>query len=322
MSIASALKFTQGAVSKKDFVPALSHFQISNGRVTGYDGKLSLSAPIALDLDCCPKATPFVNAVQACSETAQLAMTPAGKLSIRSGKFKAHVECLPVDTFPIVQPEGVPVAIDGGLLPALKTLYDFSAEDASRPWAAGVLLDGESAFATNNVILVESWLGYHFPYRVNLPRFTIREMLRIGEEPVGMQLTGESVTFHYSEGRWLRSQLNSLEWPDIRGLLNRAPMDPTGVPVVPDGLFEALETLKPFLQDSGQLFIVNGSVGTTMDPDVGTTVEVADMPRCSFNHKMLSMLDGVAQRADFAAWPQPVAFYGERLRGFIAGMKV
>jgi DNA polymerase III sliding clamp (beta) subunit (PCNA family) len=319
VSIATALKFAQGAVSKKDFVPALSHFQISNGRVTGYDGKLSLSAPIALDLECCPKAGPFVNAVQACQDTAQLAMTTGGKLTIRSGKFRAHVECLPVETFPVVEPEGIPVAIDGHLLPALKVLYEFSAEDASRPWAAGVLLDGASAFATNNVILIEAWLGYHFPYRVNLPRFTIREMLRIGEEPIGMQLTADSVTFHYSEHRWLRSQLNSIEWPDIRGMLDRVPAGPEEVPVVPDGLWEALETLAPFVSEIGQLYIGPDVVRTAAEE--GASVEVPGMPICSFNHKMLAMLEGVAARADFGLWPNPVPFYGERLRGLIAGMR-
>lgn len=319
MSIATALKFAQGAVSKKDFVPELTHFQIAHGRVTGFDGKMSLSAPIELDLDCCPKATPFVKAIEACTETAQLAMTTNGRLSVRSGKFRAFVECLPLETFPVVEPDGLPVAIDGNLLPALRTLYEFTAEDASRPWAAGVLLDGESAFATNNVILVESWLGYHFPYRVNLPRFTIREMLRIGEEPTGMQLTAESVTLHYSGNRWLRSQLNSLEWPDIRGLLAKAPENPELVPDVPEGLWEALTTLKPFVTELGQLFIGPDVVRTAVEE--GASVVVPGMPVCSFNHKMLSMLEGVAHRADFAAWPNPVAFYGERLRGFIAGMK-
>lgn len=319
MSIATALKFAQGAVSKKDFVPALTHFQLSNGRVTGYDGKLSLSAPIALDLDCCPKAAPFVNAVQACHDTAQLAMTAGGKLSIRSGKFRAHVECLPVETFPVVLPEGQAVAIDGNLLPALKVLYGFTAEDASRPWAAGILLDGGSAFATNNVILIEAWLGYHFPYRVNLPRYTIREMLRVGEEPIGMQLTADSVTFHYTEDRWMRSQLNSTEWPDIRNMLDRIPAAPATVPEVPEGLWEALDTLAPFVSELGQLFIGPDVVRTATED--GASVDVPGMPICSFNHKMLSMLQDVAQRADFAAWPNPVAFYGERLRGMLAGMR-
>ena len=319
MSILHALKFVQGAVSKKDFAPELTHFQISQGRVTGFDGKMSLSSPIELDLECCPKAAPFVNAVQACTETAQLAMTATERLSIRSGRFKAFLECLPVDTYPVIEPEGEPVAIDGDLLPALRVLYDISAEDASRPWAAGVLLDGDSAFATNNVILMERWLGYHFPHRVNLPRFAVREMLRIGEEPTGMQLTSTNVTFHYEGDRWLRSQLNSSEWPDVSTLLARTP-DPARVAPVPEMLWDALETLKPFVASIPQLFIEEGVVNTARED--GASVEVPGMPQCSFNHRMLCLLQPVAQRIGFDFWPQPVPFFGEKSRGFIAGMRM
>lgn len=319
MSIATALKFARGAVSKKEFVPALTHFQIAHGRVTGYNGSLSLSAPIDLDIDCCPKAAPFANAVEACEETAQLHLTPAGKLSIRSGKFRALLDCLPLEAFPVVMPEGQPVAIDGELLPALRRLYDFTAEDASRPWAAGILLDGGSAYASNNIVLIEYWLGYHFPFRVNVPRATIQEMLRIGEEPVGLQLTGNSATFHYEGDRWLRTQLNSIEWPDVAGLLDRA----TGsedAPLVPEDLFTALETLTPFVGDTGQLYFSSGLLCTSLDGE-GASVEIGDVPDCSYNVKMLKLLQPVAERIDFAAYPSPVPFYGERLRGFIAGMR-
>jgi DNA polymerase III sliding clamp (beta) subunit (PCNA family) len=318
VSILQALKFVQGAVSKKDYVPELTHFHIHQGRVTGYDGKLSLSAPIPLDLDCCPKAAPFVAAVQACTDTAQLSMTPTGRLSIRSGRFRANVECLTKE-FPLVQPDGIPVAIDGNLLPALRTLYAFTADDATRPWAAGVLLDGGTATATNNVVLVECWLGYHFPYRVNLPQFTIREMLRIGEEPIGMQLTATSITLHYTEGRWLHSQLNSSEWPDVAALMANAPQDPSEVPLVPDGLWEALETLKPFLQEQGQVYMTEGVLHTARED--GASVEVEGVPECVYGHRMLTMLAGVATRLGLERWPAPAPFYGERLRGFVAGMR-
>jgi hypothetical protein len=317
MSILDALKFVQGAVSKKDFVPALAHFLIKDGRVMGYDGSLCLSSPIDLDLDCCPKAAPFVAAVQACTETAQLNMTAAGRLAIRSGKFKASVECLPPEQYPGSEPEGQPVAITGDVLPALATLYEFTAEDASRPWAAGVLLDGCSAYATNNVVLVEHWLGFHFPFRVNVPRTTVREMLRIGEEPVGLQLTHNSLTLHYSGERWMRSQLNSTEWPDAVSLLaNMAP--PEGCPAVPEGLFEALATLLPFLGPLSQVQLGEEGVATA---DGAASVAVEGLPAGSFNARMLALLQGHAAQLGLACWPQPVPFYGPGLRGLIAGMR-
>ena len=42
-----ALKFVQGAVSKKDLVPALTHFRIENGTVRSYNGMLALCTPIS-----------------------------------------------------------------------------------------------------------------------------------------------------------------------------------------------------------------------------------------------------------------------------------
>lgn len=311
-----ALKFVKGAVSTKDFVPALTHFHIQGGRITGYNGKLSLSAPVALDVDCCPKAIPFVRAVEACEETAQLHMTPSKKLAVRSGKFKAHVETLDAADFPDVQPEGLQVAVDGELLGVLQTLYDFSAEDASRPWAAGVLLDGYTATATNNVVIVQQWLGYHFPYRANLPRYAVKEMLRIGEEPVGMLLSDKSATFFYEGDRWLRTQLNSLEWPDIGTLLDGLNGEAAAVPA---GLFEALETLLPFADEQNRVYFKDGLLTTGED---GASVEVPgllDGP--VFNIKMLRLLRGVAVDIDFHSYPAPVPFYGDKLRGAIAGIR-
>lgn len=313
------LKFVKGAVSKKDFVPALTHFHICDGRVTGYNGKLCLSAPIALDVDCCPKAIPFVKAVEACDETAQLHLTPSGKLSIRSGKFKAHVDTLEAQEFPNITPEGLHVDIDGKLLPALRTMLEFISEDASRPWSTGLLLDGDSAFATNNVIVAEMWLGYHFPYRVNVPRYAIREMIRIGAEPVGLQLSANSMTVHYDGDRWLRTQLNVDQWPNASELLN---VKSTGAAYpFPDGFFEALEKIAPFTDEMSRVFLLGDRVSTAAEE--GTSVDVVGLPPLAalFNHTMLSTLHGVATSIDLTAYPAPVPWYGDNVRGLIMGMR-
>jgi hypothetical protein len=316
------LKFVKGAVSTKEFVPALTHFRIKAGRITGYNGRLSISGPIPLDIDCCPKAEAFVKAIEACTETAQLHLTDTGRLAVRSGRFRAHVDTIANAEYPEVEPEGAHVAIDGELLPALRMLYEFTAEDASRPWAAGVLLDGDTATATNNVVAVQKWLGYHFPYRVNLPRYAIKEMTRIGEEPTGMRLTANSATFFYEGERWLRTQLNALDWPDINGLLDRHCH--TMPPKVPDGFFEALLTLDPFVDDSRRVFIDGDLLATTRGGE-GASVQVPGMPEggaSCFNLRMLSLLQDVATHIDFDHYPDPVPLYGDRVRGAIAGIRL
>jgi len=316
----NVLKFVQGAVGRKDLVPALTHFRIKDGRITGYNGKIALSAPVPLDIDCVPKAVPLVRAIEACSDTAQLHMTASGKLSIRSGKFRAHVDTLPDDVFPDIGPDGRDVYVGGPLLPAMRALYDITSDDATRPWATGVLLDGECAYATNNVVLAQFWLGCHFPYRVTVPRYAIKEMLRIGEEPINIQLTTTSITFHYEGERWLRSQLHAIEWPDLNRALSLVPGE-SEVPPVPEGLWDALDTLAPFTDEQNRVYMLGARVATALEE--GASVEVDDVPGIGiYNHKMLSLLNGLAHKLDLSAYPAPCPWYGDGVRGVLIGMRV
>jgi len=312
-----ALKFVQGAVGKNDLAPELTHFRIQGGRITGYNGRLVLSSPIACDLDCCPRAEPLIKAIKACEETAQLHMTPTGKLAIRSGSFRSHVDCLP-EVFAGVDPAGVFIELDGKLLPVMRKLFDVTSEDASRPWAGGILFDGHSAFATNNVVAAEFWLGYFFPFRINVPRYAIKELLRIGEEPERMQIETHSATFYFESGRWLRTQLIDIGWPDIRALLDAMPATDSAVP---SALFETLERISSFTAKDGRIVFKAGAIATANDDD-GTTIECAGIPSGPiFNIEMLQVLEGIATTIGFEAYPSPCPFYGEGTRGAIVGLR-
>lgn len=313
-----ALKFVQGAVARKDYVAALTHFDIRDGRIKGYNGSLALCSPIDLSLNVKPKATQLVKAIQTCQTTTQINLTPTGRLSIKSGKFRAHVDCIEED-FPDVEPEGEMVDLDGHLLEAIKILNPFIAEDASRPWARGILLNGQSAFATNNVALIEYWLGYTFPYIINLPKPAVQELIRIGKEPERVQVAGGSITFHYEGGRWLRTQTYSTDWPDIGAILGR---ESNPSPLTPD-FFEALEALAPFTNELEQVFFLEGALATEKDAGTGARVDIQGLPNGpAFNIKQLQLLDKVATKIDFTQYPKPCIFYGDKLRGAVVGMRV
>jgi len=314
-----SLRFVQGAVARKDFVPALTHFKIGNGRITGFNGNIALSCPIDLDLNVNPKATQLVKAIQTCQDTIQLNMTPAGRLSVKSGKFRALVDCI-AEEFPMVAPEGAILAVNSGLRGILKKLEPFIAEDASRPWARGILLRGQSAFATNNIVVVEHWIGAEpFPAEVNIPRSAVVELLRIGEDPTHIQVASKSVTFHFSGERWLRTQLYSTEWPDLTRILNQ----PSNPVEIPETLWQAATAAKPFVNDLGRLLIKDGAVSTGLGEDAGATVEVPELAGYDvcFNVEQLLLLENVATRIDLTLYPKPCLFFGEGLRGAIVGMK-
>lgn len=312
------LKFVQGAIAKKDLVPELTHFRIEGGLVKGYNGRLALCAPVDMDLDVTPKATPFVKAIQTCTETIQLNMTPNGKLSVKSGNFRALVDCLPEEAYPNLEPEGEWYQLDFELVEVLKKLAPFISEDASRPWSRGVLLQGHSAYATNNVIVVEHWLPDACPITVNIPRAAVQEIVRIGEDPVGIQVADNSITFHYEGDRWMRGQLLDLAWPDLSPILE-VPNNPEPLP---EGLFETLATLDPFVGLSGALYFLEEGVSTAPNTEEGAVQYLEGLPALgAYNHKQLALVGLVANRVDWTLYPRPCLFYGEGLRGAIIGIR-
>lgn len=313
------LKFIQGAVAKKEIIETLAHIIIKDGFVRSFDGSLALCSPIALDIECQPKAAPLIEAIAKCTDTIALSLTEAGRLRVQSGKFRAFIDCLQEEV-PSVEPNGECVAVDGEVLVnAMKLLLPFIAADASRPWSNGILFRDQSALATNNVVLVEYWLGTQMPVKINVPVTAAKEVIRIGEAPTHLQVTDNSITFHYEGGRWLRSQLLSSAWPDVSAILEK---ETAPVPINEE-LFSALNYVKKFVDDFGRVHVRDNTVSTHREEGMGAQYNV-ELPECDavFQHKMLSLLENVATHIDLSTYPAPCIFYGDRLRGAIIGMRL
>lgn len=316
------LKFVQGAVAKKDIIPTLTHFRIKDRRILSYNGVIALSSPIELGIDCQPKADDFVKAIQTCQDVVQLSLTPAGRLTVKSGKFKVHVGCINTD-FPEIEPNGEFIELtEGGMLPALKMLEPMIAEDASRPWARSILFRDQFAHATNNVVICQYWLGYEYPFDMAIPHGAVNELLRIGIEPTSMQVSEHSVTFHFPGDRWMRTQTASTEWPDIERPLDKEDVNAQDLP--PD-FFDNLEILRPFVDDFQRCLFIPGAMATHELEGLGARVEhdligntIFPTAAC-YNINMLRMLAKLATSMDFNH--KPALFFGDNLRGAIMEMR-
>jgi len=310
------LKFVQGAISKKDIVPALTHFSIENGKVRGFNGTIGLCAPISIDINCKPKAITLVKAIQECKEIPQLTMTKAGRLQVKSGKFKVLVECLDEVT-PYIVPSGKSYEIDAKLLlSALKTLVPVVTTNTKQEWANGIRFENGSAFATNNVILVQYWTNCIFAKPLTIPLVCIEELLRINEEPTHVQVSDNSITFHFEGDRWLYSNLISSNWPDISGILENTS---TQIPL-PVELYSALEAMKPFTNKDGVAWFYNEKVSTSEDGSEGAEYEVENFPGFGiYQVDMFLLLKNLIKTIDLTLYPRPALFFGENLRGAIVG---
>lgn len=316
------LKFVAGAIAKKDFVPSLQYFRIDNNRIYAFNGTMAISTPTDLAVTCVPKAAQLIKAIEKLPDdkTVILNLTAANKLSIKSGKFRVYVECIDDDgSLPQVSPQGAMAPLPKGLVDVLEKLYPFVSVDASRPWSRGVLLRGQSAFATNNIVLIEHWLPLAFPSPINLPAEAVRELIRIGVDPTHIQVDEGAVTFHYASGAWLRTQLGSVEWPDLARVLDR-PHD--AQPVHPE-FFDSVRRLSEFADKTNRLFLRGGTLATHADEGVGACVDLDDFGGVGCHYlKPMASLDGVAKSIDFGLYPGPCLFFGELLRGAIVGLRV
>lgn len=319
--LANTLRFVRGSVAKKDLMPALTNFRIEAGRVQGYNGKIAISAPIDFDINCTPKATTLVAAIDRCNEEGvQFGMTKAGKLSVKSGKFRAYIDCIEGPTAHVT-PVGDTVPINGeAFMSALATLQPLIGNDANKQWSNGILFDGQFAYATNNVIIGQYWLGFNVPFPVTLPREAVKELLRIGEPPVRVQSSENAFTAHYANGVWIWCQLIESKWPNMGAIIDKVQGHP--IDVNPE-LFDALDNVRPFLDATGRVVLEPGVVRSMNASDeCGAIYELPwIMNKGHFHVEMLLKLKTVAKQIDLSCYPNPCPWYGENVRGAIMGLR-
>lgn len=324
------LKFVTGAVARKDYVPELTHIRIRAGWAQGFNGTISSACKIDMNLDVMPWAVEMINAISACEETIAMSVTATGRLSIKSGKFKVYVNCLDMSddalqTFPT--PEGERLPINGDFIKMLRALQPFMADDASRPWAMGVMFEKDSSFATNNVMLAQYWHGLPFKHRVTIPAAAVNEIVKVKEEPTYIQATDDSLTVWFGNNKWVRTQLLEDQFPEaIHNII-----EASGGPFVPieeyPGFFAAVEKLKAFTNELNSIYFLDGVLSTApdLDGDKGASVEVAKIVSPgAYNLKHLLLLKDIAAAVDFSPFPAAARFIGrdKRLRGVFMGARV
>ena len=217
------LNFVKGAVSTKDLVPVLTNFHFYDGRVQGGNGRITIDAPLDLGgVDITVPAVPFLRAVDACDGAPVLNVTPGGKLTMKKGGFKSLLPLSDQDAFPRVDvdlTEGTLWKPELGFIKALRTIRPLIGDDASRPWSCGALFKDGYIYATNNVVMVRIPWAMPDGICINIPRFAVEELIRVGEEPAGFMFTKTSAVFVYgnlAEGtRWIKTQLFESAWPDV-----------------------------------------------------------------------------------------------------------
>ena len=134
-----------------------------------------------------------------------------------------------------------------------------------------------------------------------------------------LQLDESNITFHFSEGRWLKTQVYTTEWPDLTKILDN-PAQP--VPCGTD-FYDNCEQLIPFTDEHDAVYFNGEELSTSKHDEQGARFATEDIPvEGAFNLTQLLKLKGVAKTIDFSLYPAPVLFFGDNIRGAIIGQRV
>lgn len=316
------LKLVGGAVAKQDLIPQLTHFCFKNGVVQATDGRIAINAP-------CPElekfeftvpAKKFIQAVTAAGAEPKFNITPGGKVGIKGKNFKALIPIGDVKTYPFVDIvtdnqvgiESIP-SID-----ILKLMKTFVSENTAQPWACGILFNNNFAYATNNKVLIQVECKWDFGAK-NIPKTSIDELIKMGSaglKPFGVSSDDNSMTFHFDDNFWLKTQLLENQWPDMASMFKDASHD------VPDGLLEAVQTVVPFCpeQFGSVIHFSENGVATSLG-DTSAEQEGFNLPKALYSGEDLINILKIADKFDPDCYPGLTPFMGVGFRGLLVGIR-
>lgn len=306
----SALKFISAA--QKDIgSPFQTHAQIANKWAVAFDGVLALGHPIEEELTACPHTLRLIDALAKCGEALSMTQLDSGRLSIKSGAFKANVPCVGFEVMSSVQPDPPIATIDDRLKLAFEAVAALASDNAQHVVTASILLRSGSAVATDRSLAIEYWHGIDLPPGLVLPKSAVAAVMKVSKPLARLGFSNSTVTFWFEDGSWLRTQLYNEAWPDIDRVLNQA-SNPWPVPT---NLAVALDAVMPFSEDG--LVRFDGGILRSHDIDgLGASYEVEGLPKgLKFNAKRLKLLLQHATKVDFTSKSGVAFFFGDSVRG-------
>src|SRR6266436_3255408 len=295
-SLLQALEFCS-VVSEKLGASYETHIGLRNHWAIAFNGIVAAGSPITEDLLCHPHNLFLIEALSKCDENFSLTQLDNGKLSIKSGKFKAVVPCLDPALMQEALPDPLLAPITNKFRDAVAAVGVLANEDAQHVLMASVLMNGASVISTNRVMLLEYWHGEDLPTNIPLPKEFVTALVKCKKDLIGFGFSKCSATFHFTDGCWLRTQLYADEWPDVSRILNRK----ANLWVIDPNFFKALESVLPFSED-GNIYSDTNLLKSHADEGIGASHECTGIPKgFVYPAKQLMIMKPYCKRIDFMA---------------------
>jgi hypothetical protein len=315
----AALEFCSVA-SERLGTPNETHISLRNFWAIQSNNIVSCGAQIVEDIVCCPHTLLMIEALSKCDDAYSLTQLDNGRLSIKSGKFKAVIPYLEPLLLPDVVPDPQMAPLSNAFKDAVEAVGVLASETALDVITASVLMAGPSVIATNRMMILEYWHGLDLPSGVPLPKQFITALAKQKKNLSCFGYSNNSATFYFEDGSWIKTQLYNEQWPDVGRILNR---DANLQPINPD-FFTALEAVAPFSED-GNIYSDSNLLLSHSNAAVGASHECSNIPKgFIYPIKQLMIMKPYVKQIDFMANgfhdnSYCLVFQGDNMRGVISG---
>lgn len=317
--LVAALDFIKIAQLEKGDVDQ-THCRFIPGFLMAGNRVLQAGITIKEEIEACPHTLNLFNALSRCRETVAITKLDNGYLSIVSGPYCAKIPAVDGADIPPIMPDPMAAPLNGEFRKALEIASLPVQESATRVICNSVWFTNGSCCGTDGKIMLEYWHGLSLP-PVLVPKASINAVLKCGKEFKGIGASASSVTFWFADDSWIKTQIYAETMPDHNALLSRE-HTPT---VLPDNLYEAIEAVAP-LSPNGLVHWIDDTVYSHEHgrDGIGASyqLERGDNPSnaISFNAAQMAMIKPFVKQIDLTRGSQYTIFYGDNIRGCMAGV--
>jgi hypothetical protein len=295
-----------------------THIILHGKRLFAYNGTIAVGTPIEEEITACPQGHTLRLALVRCKGA--FAMGVEGdKLQVRSGRFRASIPCLDFGAVRAFQADPPSVAVGEGLKAAFNALEPLVAVNGATVLESALALSSMDATATNRQVIGQYWHGYELPRTFLLPRAAIDAVRNAPSDLVSLGYSYNSVTFHFADNSWIRSQLyHDEKYPDIGAMF------PTNLELtdLAEGFTEGVVTLAPFDKDDKAIFY--SSIGLEYkNGKLSSSVEVDGIPgEVAFLAHNWLLLGKRMTKVDWLSDKKAVHMQGPGMRGIMLKMAI
>lgn len=324
LQLLEALRFIKAAQSEGGKATYQKHCKfIRDGGgqafVVAFDGILSAGHPIYEEMAGCPNTFRLIDALTRVRGAYSLTLLDNQRLSISSGAYRAVVPCEDPAMIDPMLGDPKQWTIDDRWKVAAVRAGSFCTDGAQTVMGASVITYGASLVGTNGTAIVEANHGWQMPPGLIIPMSFVQAVAKVDAKVQGFGFSNDSLTVHFENGAWLRTQLYQEAYPNVDRILSA--LDMRNMTDVPEGFFDAVSAVVSF-SDTSSIIVDVDQVRSHFDTNIGAQHQCPGLPyeQLCINGGHLLKLKPFMTKIDFASYTDKVLLSGEDVRAVLIRM--